>query len=104
MPTFVALLRAVNVGGNNRISMPELRSVLESMGHSAVATYIQSGNVVFDSTERKSSALAPRGRYKPNLRSRIDVGSALPVIQAQCRRPIPQKSDSDAPAVRPTSP
>jgi len=54
---FVALLRAVNVGGNNKIPMPELRALLESMGYSKVASYIQSGNIVFDSPARTSGAL-----------------------------------------------
>src|SRR4051812_38544654 len=46
--TFVALLRAVNVGGNNKIAMPALRVTLEALGYSEVTTYIQSGNIVFD--------------------------------------------------------
>ncbi|HWE83386.1 MAG TPA: DUF1697 domain-containing protein [Terracidiphilus sp.] len=47
MPVFVALLRAVNVGGTGKLSMADLRSLLESIGYSRVETYIQSGNVVF---------------------------------------------------------
>jgi uncharacterized protein (DUF1697 family) len=50
-------LRAVNVGGNNQISMTELRALLETLGYSDVATYIQSGNVVFASTARTSAGL-----------------------------------------------
>jgi uncharacterized protein (DUF1697 family) len=44
---FVGLLRGVNVGGRNRIAMADLREVAESLGHRDVATFIQSGNVVF---------------------------------------------------------
>jgi uncharacterized protein (DUF1697 family) len=44
---YVALLRGINVGGNNIIKMVELRARFEEMGFSDVATYIQSGNVVF---------------------------------------------------------
>ena len=47
--TFLALLRGVNLAGRNRVSMPELRSALESLGLEDVVTYIQSGNVVFRS-------------------------------------------------------
>ena len=47
MPTYVALLRGVNVGGKNKVSMRALRELVESMGHRDVNTYIQSGNVVF---------------------------------------------------------
>lgn len=45
----VALLRGINVGGNNLIKMVELRASFESMGFTGVETYIQSGNVVFSS-------------------------------------------------------
>jgi uncharacterized protein (DUF1697 family) len=46
---WVALLRGVNVGGGNRLPMADLRSSVESLGYDGVATYIQSGNVVFRS-------------------------------------------------------
>jgi uncharacterized protein (DUF1697 family) len=52
MPRFVALLRAVNVGGANRISMAELRAVVGAVGFSDVSTYIQSGNVLFEAKEK----------------------------------------------------
>jgi len=45
----LALLRGVNVGGSHRLPMRELESAFISAGASAVATYIQSGNVIFDS-------------------------------------------------------
>ena len=47
MTTFVALLRAVNVGGQNRIPMAELRQRLSAVGLADVRTYVQSGNVLF---------------------------------------------------------
>ncbi|MGN6752931.1 MAG: DUF1697 domain-containing protein [Intrasporangium sp.] len=47
MPTHVALLRGINVGGAGKLPMAQLREVLESLGHADVATYIQSGNAVF---------------------------------------------------------
>ena len=43
----VALLRGINVGPNKRISMPDLRRIVEALGHTDVETYLQSGNVVF---------------------------------------------------------
>ncbi|MCB2230987.1 DUF1697 domain-containing protein [bacterium] len=52
MPTYIALLRAVNLLGHNRIAMAHLRESFESMGFSDVRTYIQSGNVIFNSTKR----------------------------------------------------
>lgn len=47
-PTWIALLRGVNVGGHNRLPMADLRAVLSELGHTQVETYIQSGNAVFD--------------------------------------------------------
>ena len=47
MPTHVALLRGINLGPHKRVAMPALRALVEGLGHSDVATYIASGNVVF---------------------------------------------------------
>jgi uncharacterized protein (DUF1697 family) len=47
MPTHVALLRGINLGGRNRVAMADLRSVVSELGHVDVSTYIQSGNVLF---------------------------------------------------------
>jgi uncharacterized protein (DUF1697 family) len=58
MPTHVALLRGINVGGRNRVAMADLREVVLGLGHTEVATYIQSGNVVFTSEEADSAAVA----------------------------------------------
>ncbi len=54
MTTYVALLRGINVGGNNTVEMKKLRGVFEALGFSDVATYINSGNVIF-STLRKDT-------------------------------------------------
>ena len=58
MPTHVALLRGINVGGHNRVPMPELRALMTDLGHTDVATYIQSGNAVFTSQETDTVTLA----------------------------------------------
>lgn len=58
MPTYVALLRGINVGGANRIAMADLRALVESLGHRDVATYIQSGNVVFTAPRAATAELA----------------------------------------------
>ena len=54
---FVALLRGVNVGGNNIISMRELKERFEGIGFTQVATYINSGNVIFTSKESDARKL-----------------------------------------------
>ena len=48
MTVWVALLRAVNVAGVNRLPMEEFRALLEDLGLKGARTYIQSGNAVFD--------------------------------------------------------
>ncbi len=48
MAIFVALLRAVNVGGTGKLPMADLRALLEGLGYTGVRTYIQSGNAVFE--------------------------------------------------------
>jgi len=51
MPVYVALLRAVNVGGTGKLPMTTLKAVCEELGFSDVKTYIQSGNVLFRADE-----------------------------------------------------
>ncbi|HEU0252377.1 MAG TPA: DUF1697 domain-containing protein, partial [Pyrinomonadaceae bacterium] len=54
---FVALLRGVNVGGNNMISMKSLKESFEKLGFTQVATYINSGNIIFKSRETDARKL-----------------------------------------------
>jgi uncharacterized protein (DUF1697 family) len=55
MSTYVALLRAVNVGGTGKLAMSELRAMCEAIGFVKVRTYIASGNVVFESQLSEAS-------------------------------------------------
>lgn len=59
MTTYIALLRAINVGGRNLVSMCDLRALFESLGYSDVQTLLQSGNVVFKA--KAGSAALERG-------------------------------------------
>ncbi|WP_431162526.1 DUF1697 domain-containing protein [Flagellimonas beolgyonensis] len=60
MNTYIALLRGINVSGQKKIKMAELRSVLENIGLKNVQTYIQSGNIVFDHNDTDTKALEIR--------------------------------------------
>jgi uncharacterized protein (DUF1697 family) len=60
MAVLVSMLRGVNVGGHNKISMAELRVLYEFIGLQDPQTFVQSGNVVFRTKERNLSALARR--------------------------------------------
>ncbi len=54
---YIALLRGINVGGNNKVSMAELRECFEAAGFTNVSTYINSGNVFFESSEKSDAKL-----------------------------------------------
>lgn len=60
MSTLIALLRGINVIGNNKLPMKELAALLTDMGLRDVQTYIQSGNVVFHSNAKNKTALAAK--------------------------------------------
>lgn len=57
MPKWIALFRAINVGGKNKMPMARLQRVLKSVGCSDIQTYIQSGNVVFSSSGKSKTPL-----------------------------------------------
>lgn len=60
MTAIISMLRGVNVGGHNRISMDELRKLYTSLGLLEPQTYVQSGNVIFKTRERDLARLATR--------------------------------------------
>ena len=57
MSRFVAFLRAINVGGGRTVKMQSLRQVFESLAFSGVTTFIASGNVVFETTTKRTRTL-----------------------------------------------
>jgi uncharacterized protein (DUF1697 family) len=57
MTKYLALLRGINVSGHNMIKMDALKKMLENMGFQNVETYIQSGNVFFDSEEENAAGV-----------------------------------------------
>ena len=57
---YLALLRGINVGGNNIIKMTDLKACFETMGFTDVATFIQSGNVLFKSIEKDKAKLTKK--------------------------------------------
>ena len=60
MPTYVALLRGVNVGGKNMLPMKDLACMFEDAGCGGVRTYIQSGNVIFSASQSKADKVSGR--------------------------------------------
>jgi uncharacterized protein (DUF1697 family) len=76
MPTYVALLRGVNVGKARRVPMAELRGVLAGLGCTEVTTVLNSGNAVFKAATRSASACA--AAIAPALAGRC--GFDVPVV------------------------
>lgn len=79
---YVALLRGINVGGNNLVPMAGLREAFAELGATDIATYIQSGNVLFDGGDddggswagRLEAALGERGYHaRVTLRSHAEL-------------------------------
>jgi uncharacterized protein (DUF1697 family) len=57
---YIALLRGINVGGKNKVSMSDLKTCFENAGFLNTMTYINSGNVIFDSEEQSTTKLVKR--------------------------------------------
>ena len=87
MPTHVALLRGINVGGHNRVPMPELRTLMTELGHTDVATYIQSGNAVFTSDEADTIKLADELRQAIADQLSVDCGVVV-ITEAELQQVI----------------
>jgi len=70
---YVALLRGINVGGKNKVAMSDLREAFEAHGCSAVRTYIQSGNVVFESD-------APAKALEADIEGMLEKRFGVPLV------------------------
>ncbi|MVP02036.1 DUF1697 domain-containing protein [Paenibacillus lutrae] len=77
MVIYIALLRGINVGRHNRMSMTALKGVLEDSGLRSVQTYIQSGNVVFEADETEDKA-ALQLRMEQSIQAAF--GFSIPVV------------------------
>jgi uncharacterized protein (DUF1697 family) len=81
MPRYVALLRGVNVGGKNAVPMPALKAAFEDAGFQDVATYIQSGNVLFTAPASGQTDLARR--IEQMIRAAFDHYDASVVLRSR---------------------
>jgi uncharacterized protein (DUF1697 family) len=99
MTVFISLLRAVNVGGHNLIKMDALRKLYETLQLRDVATYVQSGNVVFRSSEPDSVRLAMRieGAIERTfgIRPVVILRTASELRSVVARNPFASRPDLD---------
>jgi uncharacterized protein (DUF1697 family) len=78
MASHVALLRGINVGGRNKVPMAELREVVAALGHTEVATYIQSGNVLFSTAQTDNAKLS--AALESAIEDRFGLWSSVVVL------------------------
>jgi uncharacterized protein (DUF1697 family) len=94
VPTHIALLRGINLGPHKRVSMPALRALVTSLGHTDVATYIASGNVVFT-----ASSTAPGPDLEKAIATELGVECRVVVLtcaelaRAVADNPYPDEPD-----------
>lgn len=72
MAIYIALLRGINVGGKNKIKMADLKRILTESGLKRVQTYIQSGNVLFESDETE-------GVLRQHIEQQIETAFGFPI-------------------------
>jgi uncharacterized protein (DUF1697 family) len=96
MPTHVALLRGINVGGGGKVPMAELRELLTKLGHSDVKTYIQTGNIVFTPPHGDPAKLAAELQDAINGSFGVNT-SAVVLTKAELGKVIRANPYSDEP-------
>lgn len=74
---WVLLLRAVNLGPNNKVPMKELTALLENLGHTEVKTHLNSGNATFASPKRSAQKLAQEVEAAIHQRLGLDVRACV---------------------------
>jgi uncharacterized protein (DUF1697 family) len=98
MTRWIALLRGINVGGHNKIPMAELRALCGKIGWQNVATYIQSGNILFDaqgtlSALEKQLAEAIAGHFGHRIHVIVRPAAAWPLYLRL--NPFPEASEAE---------
>lgn len=99
MKTYIALLRAINVGGNSKIAMADLKAMLVDLGYANPQTILQTGNLVFQAKESNAakleSKLEKEAADRFGLETDILVRTADEWQQAIDANPFPKEAASD---------
>jgi uncharacterized protein (DUF1697 family) len=97
VPRYLALLRGINVGGRNKIAMADLRLIATELGYTDVATYIQSGNLLFSSDDEDTAGharvLERRIAEQLGVRPAVVVISATELARAIADNPFPDEAN-----------
>jgi uncharacterized protein (DUF1697 family) len=98
LPKYVALLRGINVGGANRLSMSDLRDVFDRLGYVDARTLLQSGNVVFSSPRRlgptDATAIERELAATTKAHARVLVLSAARFLAIEAANPLLEIADN----------
>src|ERR1022692_3936076 len=93
MPTHVALLRGINVGGGGKVPMAERRELVSALGHAEVGTDIQTGNIIFspahDDTAARAAELHDAIARSFGVRSAVVVLSRAELADVITANPYP---------------
>lgn len=99
MATYLALLRAVNVGGHNKVAMADLRRMVDRLGFTGARTILQSGNLVFEATKRPIAALERLLETETAKRLKVIVDYLVRTADEWTsivdRNPFPNESKND---------
>ncbi len=99
MATFIGLLRAINLGAHNKVSMPDLKALLTDIGMTNAQTLLQSGNLVFDSSVRATAPLEKlleaSAARKLGLETAFFVRTGSEWQQAIADNPFPKEAKLD---------
>lgn len=90
---YLALLRGINVGGNNIIKMADLKACFESMNFTQVVTYIQSGNVIFECEDQDKITLT--NQIENELSVRFNYNSKIVLITQNQLKTVVSKAPED---------
>ncbi len=82
MPSHLALLRGINVGGRNKVPMADLRELVTALGHTGVSTYIQTGNVLFDAAVAGTGTAKLAAELEGAIEDRFGIWASVVVLTA----------------------
>lgn len=97
MKTYIAIIRGINVSGKHKVPMAELRPLCESLGWKNVRTYIQSGNVIFETDKPENLALKLEDLIAENFGFRVPgiMRSAAEIAAVVSKNPFAEMTDFD---------
>ena len=85
MPTFIALIRGINVGGHKKVSMADVKALCENLGYTNVRTLLNSGNVIFEAKKADAKKL------EAALDARVIILTAKELDEAIANNPFDTK-------------